>query len=405
MLTSITKRSRQIVRLAEREGTRGVALRVTRRIERQLSAGGQKALWIHDEDIVDSLNMPVPVRSKHADGALHVGWISTPPAGGSGGHTTMFRLIAGLEQAGHRCTLFLYDVHDGDVDTHERRVRNHWPEVRADVRDVRDGLPVLDAWVATSWETAHVLAARPEGGGTRFYLVQDYEPYFYARGSEYALAEETYRFGFHGICAGRWLVDELQSRHKMHSVHFDFGADTDVYTLDESSTRDGVVFYAKPEVPRRAFALGLLALRRFAERYPRVPVHMFGEPAGRVPFDVQHHGRLTPRQLNQLYNRCRVGLSLSMTNVSLIPWELLACGVVPVVNDERHNQIVLNSEVVRWSGATPDALANAIAEAYDSYSTELARRASSSVAAANWEDAATIVRRHIEVTVRLAAAE
>ena len=45
-----------------------------------------------------------------------------------------------------------------------------------------------------------------------------------------------------------------------------------------------------------------------------------------MPFPAVNHGRITPAELAALYNRCTAGLTLSFTNVSLVPDELLACG-------------------------------------------------------------------------------
>jgi hypothetical protein len=379
-----------------------VALRLVRRVERVVAAGRSEGLWVRPEDVVDSSSLVPPVPPVLVrDRPLRIGWICTPPAGGSGGHTTMFRMIRGLQEAGHECRLALYDVHDGDVVGHARRVRAFWPDVRVEVHDVRDRLPSLDAWVATSWETAHVLAARPALGGHRFYFVQDYEPWFYARGSEYVLAEDTYRFGFHGITAGGWLADELTAAHGMPCDAFEFGADTDVYRPDPPAVRGGVVFYAKPDVPRRAFALGVQALTRFSLQHPGVPVHLFGVDVRGLPFPARSHGRLSPAELAALYRTCRVGLSLSMTNVSLIPWELLACGVLPVVNDAKHNRRVLDNPYVVWSTPTPSGLAEALARGYAAAGDGTAPAlAAASVQGASWAVAAGVVRRAIERVVR-----
>ncbi len=37
------------------------------------------------------------------------------PRPGPGGHTTTFRLVEGLERAGHTCVLYLYDRYQGDI--------------------------------------------------------------------------------------------------------------------------------------------------------------------------------------------------------------------------------------------------------------------------------------------------
>ena len=153
---------------------------------------------------------PSPARPRGS--ALEIGWVLSPPAPGSGGHTTLFRFVEALERAGHRCVLYLYDTGSGSLADREAVIRRWWPGVRAEVRSVDDGLPDMDAWVATAWHTAHVLARRSGVRGRRFYLAQDYEPYFYGRGPSYELAEDTYRFGFRMITVGHMVADEVGER-------------------------------------------------------------------------------------------------------------------------------------------------------------------------------------------------
>src|SRR4029078_8610020 len=137
--------------------------------------------------------------------------------------------------------------------------------------------------------------------GARFYLVQDFEPSFYPAGSEAMMAEATYRFGFHGVTAGCWLAQLLRRRYGMSADHFDFGHDA-VYEMDRSQNgrddRTGVCFYSRPETPRRAFSLGVVALELFAARHPEVDIHLFGRSVMRLPFAATDHGLLTPEQLN-----------------------------------------------------------------------------------------------------------
>jgi hypothetical protein len=361
----LVQAGRILAREGVADGARTLLVRGLYRVERRLDTTGPR-LPVHPVDVVDPARIRDPAPARPVVGRpARIGWVTTPPSPGSGGHTTLFRLVEAMERAGHECHIYLYDVYDGDVTARAGVIRRCWPSIRAEVHDVRDGLPDLDAWVATSWQTAHVLAARPEGGGHRFYLVQDLEPSFYPMGWEHELAAATYRFGFRGITAGAWLADVLAAEYGMQCSAFEFGTDHDVYHLDPESTRDGVVFYAKPDVPRRAFGLGVEALREFTRLCPWVPVHLYGAPLRRVPLEATSHGPMTPGALSALYNRCRVGLSLSLTNVSLVPWELLACGVVPVVNDAPHNRRVLDNEFVRWAPPSAAELAAALADAYE----------------------------------------
>ncbi len=399
-LRSVAERTAQVRRVYLDGGSREVGLRLARRAVARLQVT-EPDIGLRPADVVGpgGLSHHTP-RKLPAGQPIRVGWITMPPSAGSGGHTTMLRMVEGLEEAGHEVVLCLYDPYNGDIRRHGAELREHWPRVRASVVDVAEGLPELDAWVATSWQTAHVLASRPEASGTRFYFVQDFEPYFYPRSSAYTLAEATYRFGFHGITAGGWIADVLKSEYGMTCDAFEFGVDHDRYHLQPAGPRDGVVFYAKPDVPRRAYLLGILALERFAEEHPEAPIHLFGADVGRLPFPAVSHGVITPTGLGALYNTCRVGLSLSMSNVSLIPWELMACGAIPVVNDAPHNRQVLTRPMTSWAKPTPASLAAALSGAYEINTTDaLAAAVSASVADATWSAASDIVVAAIERNV------
>ena len=64
------------------------------------------------------------------------------------------------------------------------------------------------------------------------------------------------------------------------------------------AARCGVVFFARPDTPRRGFELGMLALELFAGEHPEVEIHVIGAaPARRVgvPFPFIDHGHLPGR--------------------------------------------------------------------------------------------------------------
>lgn len=336
---------------------------------------------------------------------LSVAWVMTPPCEGSGGHTTIFRMIGALEQAGHRCTVYLYDRWGGTLAHHQDVLRRWWPWVQADVRDVSETIDDAHAIVATAWPTAYAVAASP-AKGARFYFVQDIEPWFHPAGGESLLAEATYRFGFHGITAGPWLASRLRSEYAMPADHFDFGCDLDTYSLTGPSRgaagRAGVCFFARPKTPRRAFDLGVLALEIFATRHPGVDVHLYGERVGRLGFPAVDHGVMTPSQLAALYRRCHAGLVLSATNVSLVPHEMLAAGCTPVVNDAEHNRVVLDNDHIEYAPPTPHDLAAALGRLVVRSPAEAdaaAVQAAASVRSRSWDDAGVDVERVIRGVV------
>lgn len=413
----------QARRLMREEGPSGVAARALTRLASRVAPPGE-TLGVFRDDVLAAAAVqaaggaavaPLPALPHEP---LTVAWVMTPPSEGSGGHTTLFRLIGALEQAGHTCVIYLYDRWGGRLADHEAVLRSWWPWVRAEVRDIADGIDDAHAVVATAWPTAYAALASP-AKGTRFYLVQDLEPWFYPAGGEALLAEATYRFGFHGITAGRWLAGTLGARYGMSADHFDFGCDLDRYGLPavpagagaapvrtgdagHAPARSGVCFFARPITPRRAFDLGTLALEVFAERHPEVDIHLFGDPVGRLPFPATDHGVLTPDELNRLYQRCAAGLVLSATNVSLVPHEMLAAGCIPVVNDAEQNRVVLDNEHVAYAPATPHDLAAALGRLVARSADEMAAdaaAAAASVQSRSWDDAGRAVERAIRRVV------
>lgn len=391
-LTSVALQARKATAMVRADGPAELRRRLARKTREHFAARTPE-LPLEAADVADSTTLtpwtlpaPRPVGSK-----LCIGWVCTPPGAGSGGHTTMFRYIKALESAGHRCILYLYDRHGGDLGHAEHVVRSWWPHVGAEVRDVRDGIRGTDAVVATSWAAAHVLARRPDSTGHRFYLVQDIEPWFYGRSAESVLAEDTYRFGFHCLTVGPAVADVLVSEYGARCDVLEFGCDRDVYRLTNPKRRGELAFYGKPDAARRGFALGVLAVQELHRRRPEVPVHVFGV-RNPLPFPAQRHAHLPPTELAALYNQCAAGLSLSFTNVSLVPYELLACGAVAVVNEDPVSRAVLDSPDVAWARPTPTALADALELAVDGHARAPAQLAAG-LGDLSWDRSrATLVR-------------
>ncbi len=397
--------------LIRSEGYAGVSARLLDNASRRLAPVSVARLGVSRKDLARAAEFahagseppaPTPLR---ADGSLDIAWVCVPQSEGSGGFTTMARLAACLERAGHRCTVYLHDRHGWSFERHRETMQAWWPDLHAEIRDLAGGVEDAHAIFATSWETAYPILTSP-AKGVRFYLVQDFEPLFYAAGSEALLAEATYRFGFHGVTPGRWLARVLESRYGMEADHFDFGCDLRRYQLQPGVRRTGVCMYARPSTPRRAFELAVAALDLFAERHPEVDIHLYGESVGRLPFAAVDHGTLSPSALNDLYNRCVAGLVLSATNVSLAPQEMLAAGCIPVVNDAEQNRIVLDNPSVVYAPATPFDLARALADLLERPAAErsaAAIAAAGSVQGTSWEDAGAVVERVVSRTVQAAA--
>jgi O-antigen biosynthesis protein len=350
----------ELVSRVRRDGARGVVSRVVHELDRRFAVDALDA--IAPEDLVDptTLTLPRPTHPPAPGTTPRIGWVCNAPAPGSGGHTTLFRMAAGIQELGFDSTLFLYDPRGGDLRRHEEVVRRSWPWLDVQVRDASAGIDGVDAAVASSWQSAHVLARYGTAPMARLYFVQDFEPFFYARGTHYALAEDSYRLGFRTIALGR-MVHDVLADFGVASDLVPFGHDDRIYhRLDPERPRSGVVFYARRENDRRGYLMGKLALHELYRRHPEQQIHVYGDEVRDWDIPVISHGRLTPTELNELYNQVVAGLALSFTNITLVAEEMLAAGVVPVVNDSAYARADLDHPGAVWTQASPGALAAAL---------------------------------------------
>lgn len=295
-----------------------------------------------------------------------VNWI-IPTVGEGGGLRTIFRFVELLEAHG-----FHSRVHEMPV---ARPPRGSEDELRAIIRryfgvSIKDvsldfeSMEPADITFATSWHTAYPLAKFNETL-LKCYFVQDFEPYFAPVGTESALTENTYRMGFHGITAGRWLSEKLAADYGMECDYFDLSVDTRAYFPKEMGPRRKLFFYARPATPRRGFELGVRALEVFHERNPGYQIVMAGGdvPSGTFSFPVDDVGYVSEERLNDLYNQSAAALVISLTNCSLLPLEIMAtgCPVVSTIGD--NNEKILPPDSAILAVPSPYHIAAALEEA------------------------------------------
>jgi glycosyltransferase involved in cell wall biosynthesis len=263
---------------------------------------------------------------------LRLALVIPPFTRGSGGHNTLFQIFSRLERRGHACSVWLADYHG--------HARDLWPAVlRHDINEFFATFngPVykgFDSWqgadvaIATGWQTVHATLGL-DNCRARAYLVNDHEPEFYAASTEHVLAQDTYRHGLHCIAASPWLRDLLIERYDASADAFQLGVDGDTYhPLPVERRRDTVVYYARHSTPRRAVPIGLMALAELHRRRPDVRIVLFGtDKPLHAAFPYEHLGVLSTQQLARLYSEATAGLCLSLTNFSLMPKEMLACGL------------------------------------------------------------------------------
>jgi glycosyltransferase involved in cell wall biosynthesis len=300
---------------------------------------------------------------------LHLAVVLPSLPVGSGGHNVVLQLVAGLEDRGHTCSIWVLD--EGRSARLEwpaalrRKVRDHYAPVRAPVFRGLGAWYGADVAVATSWETAYAVAALG-GCRARAYLLNDHEPEFHPTSVERTLAERSYGLGLHGVAASPWLR-ELYEGYGGRASTFAYGVDHDVYRpRDVARRRDTVAFYARAATPRRAVPLGVAALAELRRRRPGVRVVAFGdrEPLA-APFPSEHAGVASPDGLAQLFSASTAGLCLSLTNHSLIPAEMLACGLPCVDLDGPSTRSVHEGDAIALAPFDPAAMAGELERLLD----------------------------------------
>ena len=384
----LARRLRQITHLLRTGGVAAVSDRVRRSAAETLAPGRVISPVRCDDVIAVDLTQPFepPIPPCESGQPLIANWVITPPAPGSGGHTTLFRMIRYLEEHGYRNRVYFYDAYRADPTYYESIVRNYY-DFHGPVATMDDGMKDAHMVIATGWPTAYSVF-NSRCAGKRFYFVQDFEPFFYPVGSTSSLAEITYRMGFHGISIGSCYAEKLRTDFGMTVDTFNYGCDISRYRRSAASSRSGIVFYARRDNARRGLELGLMALELFAARRPDIPIHVYGDKLGKQRFSFIDHGRLSPHELNELYNRCYAGLSLSFTNVSLVAVEMLAAGCIPVVNDTPQVRTDLKSPFVAYAPPYPQALSAQLeALIATPHFESISSGAAASVQSVTWEEA------------------
>lgn len=273
-----------------------------------------------------------PIRGMADRERLRIAMLIPDFSRGSGGHSLLFQIFSRLERRGHVCSIWTVDYGE--------RLRSIWPAVlRNDIREFFAPIqgPVYngtadwhgaDVLLATGWQTVHP-ALLLDRCFARAYMVNDHEPEFFATSAESVIAADTYRHGMFCIAGSPWLRDLVTDRYGAQAAAFEYGVDHDIYRVRPvPRRRDTIIYYARHETARRAVPIGLMALAELHRRRPDVRIALFGsEHPLHTSFPHVHLGILSPEELSWLYSEATAGLCLSLTNFSLTPKEMMACGL------------------------------------------------------------------------------
>jgi O-antigen biosynthesis protein len=376
---------------------------------RQIAAARSTPLWEEvarlSHDGPAPLLDPTPGMADRA--CLHVAVVIPAFARGSGGHGSIFQLVRGLEQMGHTCSIWMYDPlgrHFERASVLRRRIVEEFLPLGAPVFKGFADWFGSDVVVATGWETAFPSVLLPDSRA-RAYLIHDHEPEFFAMSAEHLWAEQTYGLDLYPISSSTWLRDLVRDRYGREGSWFRFGVDHNTYRPRKvERRRDTVMYYGRSVTPRRAVPLAMLALNELHHRRPELRIVLFGDtepPDSTFPYEFL--GVVTPEVLARHYSEATVGICLSLTNYSLIPQEMMACGLPCVDLAGRSPEAVFGREgPVELAKADPLAIADA-AEALLADEQLWAHRSNAGLAFvedATWARAARQVERGLRQALR-----
>ena len=295
----------------------------------------------------------------------NIAWVIPQLLKGSGGHRTIIQNVNALIDDGYKCDIYVgTDGLDKPVDLYNR-INEYYGECHADVFNDWNFVKDYDIVIATAWNTVDPVIK--SNCKKKLYFVQDYEPYFFPMGDNYVMAENTYKSDISCVTIGKWLTAKLQNEFGLNCSYFDFCADLNVYKPIKSIKKEDAICYVfQPEKPRRCDKIALKALQIVKQIKPEIKIYVYGSKKRIIRnLDVENLGIIPIEDCNKLYNKCKVGICMSASNPSRIPFEMMASGL-PVVELYRDNNLYdFPSDGCLLADTNPEAIASTILEVLD----------------------------------------
>lgn len=211
------------------------------------------------------------------------------------------------------------------------------------------------------------------------YLIQDYEPGFFAWSSQYLLAESTYNIENQIVVFNsKYLKEYFDSHHYnfRKSYYFDPILNDRLSDILLSTTKlperhNQIIIYGRPSKNRNAFELICMGLRRWAQidpTYKKWQVFSAGEDIGDVKllddFVIKSLGKMTIDEYADIMLKSKVGISLMASpHPSYPPLEMATFGMKVITNSfETKNIGDFSDNILSLDHIDVDKLALALQE-------------------------------------------
>ncbi len=254
----------------------------------------------------------------------------------SGGHTSILRLGTELSKLGYdiRYTTYKDMSHEDMVKNASVNLKNYQGEMYT-----KDYLYTLenDVVVATLWESAYFVSKMQ---GYKMYFVQDYEPYFFDYGEKFLLAKNSYNLGLHMVSLGSWnkYMIEKECNEECDSIEFPYekseykAVKRDFMSYANKNSLK-IAVYIKQDGKRAPFIIQSM-LSKLEEDLKlkgiNLEIYYFGGDKKIKLKNGTNLGKLNKDELLSLYENCDFGMVASLTNISLVPYEMIATNL-PII--------------------------------------------------------------------------
>ncbi|CEQ10469.1 glycosyltransferase [[Clostridium] sordellii] len=254
----------------------------------------------------------------------------------SGGHTSILRLGTNLYELGYDIRYLSYS--NQSIEELKKIASANLANYKGSMHD-KSEIKIIenDIVIATLWDSVYYAKKMK---GYKMYFIQDYEPYFYTYGEKHLLAKKTYDLGLHMVSLGKWNKYMIESNYTVNVDYIDFPYEKSEYNYMERDFSGykirkefNLAVYIKNDEKRAPFIIqsimGYLK-NDFAKKGIKLNIYYFGENKNIKLNNGENLGKLNKKELFDLYRKCDFGMVASLTNISLVPYEMIATGL-PVI--------------------------------------------------------------------------
>ena len=330
------------------------------------------------EDIASKYNAPMHIykdqrrRRNYMDANVskdvrkkRIAWVMPHPGKGSGGHRTIIQNVNALIRNGYECDIYVEEDYVSTDRIVTEKINNWYEECGANVYVGIKFRTEYDLVFNTGWQTIEFVKSLecPK----KAYFIQDFEPWFFPMGVSYILTENSYRLGYLPVTIGKWLSHKMINEYGNNSRYFDFCADLNIYKpLEDIEKENAICYIYQPEKDRRCDIIALRALKLVKLLRPDVKIYLYGSNTKNpVDFEAERLGIIPIKKCNELYNKCTVGLCMSASNPSRIPFEMMAAGLPVVELYKENNLFDFPDNAVSLAEPSPEGIATALIRLLD----------------------------------------